>query len=72
MTRAEERRDRAKIRVYHSIEAHDADDAAYWLSIPVAERVLLTWQLSEEQWRLRGADPNESRLSRSVASVRRP
>ena len=61
-----------QVRVYPSLSAHDRDDAPYWAALPVAERVLQVWKLSEEQWRLRGEYPHEPGLSRSVASVRRP
>jgi hypothetical protein len=59
------------IRVYPSLAAHDRDDARFWADIPVAERVLQVWKLSEAQWRLRGEFPDESGFPRSVASVRR-
>lgn len=69
---AAERRQRMHVRIYPSLSAHDRDDAAYWRDIPVADRVLQVWRLSDEQWRLRGESPNEPGLCRSVARLRRP
>jgi hypothetical protein len=66
------RRNRVQVRVYPSLAAHDRDDAAYWAALPVAERVLQVWKLSEAQWRLRGEFPDESGFPRSVARVHRP
>jgi hypothetical protein len=56
-------------RVYRSITDHDKDDALFWASMPVADRVLQVWKLSVEQWSLRGELPDESGLPRSVARV---
>ena len=36
-----------QVRVYPSLSAHDRDDAPYWAALPVAERVLQVWKLSE-------------------------
>ena len=43
-----------QVRVYSSLTAHDQDDARFWAALPVEERVLQVWKLSEAQWRLRG------------------
>src|SRR3972149_5172330 len=51
------RRNRMQVRVYPSLSAHDRDDASYWAALPVAERVLQVWKLSEAQWRLSGEFP---------------
>jgi len=67
-----ERAARLNVKVFRSLEAHDQADAAYWQALPVEMRILLTWQLSEEQWRLKGERPHEPGLSRSIAHVRRP
>ena len=72
MTTASERRRRIQVRVYSTLAAHDRDDAAYWAALPVDERVLQVWTLSEAQYRLRGEFPDESGLPRFVARVRRP
>ena len=70
--RARSRAARMTVRVYPSLAAHERDDAAYWAALPVAERVVQVWKLSEEQWRLCGGLPDESGLPRSVARVIRP
>ena len=67
-----ERRSRMQVRVYPSLTAHDQDDARFWAALPVEERVLQVWKLSEAQWRLRGEFPDESGLPRSIARVHRP
>lgn len=72
MATASERRHRIQVRVYPTLAAHDRDDAAYWAALPVAQRVLLVWSLSEAQYRLRGEFPDESGFPRSVARVHRP
>jgi hypothetical protein len=50
------------VLVYPSLRAHSRDDRAYWEAIPVEVRVLQVWQLSEEQWRMRGEFPDEPGL----------
>lgn len=70
--RARARSARMEARIYPSLAAHDRDDAAFWAAVPVAERVLQVWRLSEEQWRLRGELPDESGFPRSTARVVRP
>jgi hypothetical protein len=67
-----DRRARMQVRIYRSLSAQDAADAAYWRAIPIATRVSQVWTLSEEQWRLRGENPNEPGLRRSVARLLRP
>ena len=47
-------------------------EGASWAALPVAERVLQVWRLSEAQYRLRGDYPDASGLPRSVARVHRP
>lgn len=59
------------IRRFESAAEADRHDLEYWAQIPPDERVLLTWRLSEELWRLSGRFPNESGLRRSVAHVHR-
>jgi hypothetical protein len=72
MNAASARRTRMQVRVYPTLAAHDRDDPAYWAALPVAQRVLQVWTLSEVQYRLRGEFPDESGLPRSVARVHRP
>jgi hypothetical protein len=61
-----------QVRVYRSLLEHGQDDAGYWAALPVSERVLQVWKLSEAQWRLRGEFPDESGLPRSTARIHRP
>ena len=60
-----------EVRVYASNAEADAADRAYWLSLTPDERIELTWQMSEELWRLRGEFNDDPRLCRTVASIRR-
>ena len=62
MDAAAARRARMVVRVYPSLTAHDRDDARFWAALPVEERVLQVWKLSEAQWRLRGEFPDASGL----------
>ena len=72
MDAATARRERMQVRVYASLAEHGRDDAGFWAAMPVAERVLQVWKLSEAQWRLRGEFPDESGLPRSTARIHRP
>jgi hypothetical protein len=44
-------------------------DRQFWSALTAAERVALTWQLSEELWRWRERSPREPGLPRSVARI---
>jgi hypothetical protein len=59
------------VRRYATAADAGRDDLAFWHQMTEGERVLQTWRLSQELWRLHGARPDESRLCRSVARVRR-
>lgn len=59
------------VRRYATAADADRDDLAFWQQLSEADRVLQVWRLSQELWRLSGARPDESRLCRSVARVRR-
>jgi hypothetical protein len=63
---------RITVRRFQSAAEADRHDLEYWLAIPEAERVLLTWRLSVELWRWRGELRDEPGLCRSVARIRRP
>jgi hypothetical protein len=62
---------RISVRRFASATEADRHDLEFWSKIPEHERVMHVWKLSQELWRLRGDLPDESRLSRSVESVRR-
>ena len=58
-------------RRYASAAEADRHDLEFWMQIPVAERVLQVWRLSQEQWRLSADLRDESGLCRSIAHVHR-
>ena len=47
----------------------DQIDLEFWARITPDERFAEAWRLSEEIWRLKGWDPGEPGLSRSVARL---
>ncbi len=47
----------------------DRLDREFWASIPPAERVEEAWRLTLELWELKGWDPGEPGLCRTVARV---
>jgi hypothetical protein len=69
--RRQQRAARMTVRRYASSAEADRDDLGYWRQMPDAERVLHTWRLSVELWRLRGDLPDEPGLCRSVARIHR-
>ena len=69
--RAVARQRHMTMRRFASSADADRHDMEFWQQIPAADRVLLVWQLSQEQWQLTGRAPYEPGLCRSVASVRR-
>jgi hypothetical protein len=44
-------------------------DAQFWARVTPDERFAEAWRLSEEIWRLKGWDPGEPGLSRSIARL---
>jgi hypothetical protein len=75
MDEAERRRAARKswrAHVFRSWDDADAFDALFWDAIPVDDRARVTWELSEEVYRLAHPnEPHESRLCRSVAVITR-
>lgn len=59
------------VRRFASNAEAEQHDAEYWRRVPPAERVLLAWRLSVEQWELLGREADEPGLCRSVARVHR-
>ncbi len=47
----------------------DRLDREFWAALTPEERVAETWRLTVEQWELKGWDPGESRLRRTIARV---
>ena len=50
-------------------EPDDEIDFEFWARVTPDERFAEAWRLSEEIWRLKGWDPGEPGLSRSVARL---
>ena len=69
--RAHERSSRMTLRRFSSAVDADRHDLEFWQELSAADRILLVWRLSQEQWQLAGTPTNEPGLCRSVASVRR-
>jgi hypothetical protein len=47
----------------------DRADREFWAAMTPDERVLETWRLSVELWQMKGWDPDEPGLCRTVARV---
>ena len=67
--RAEARRIRITIRRARLGPEADRLDREFWAQLTPDERLLETWRLSLELWRMKGWDRGESRLHRSVARI---
>jgi hypothetical protein len=52
-------------------EMDDRFDVEFWAGVSRDERFAEAWRLSEEIWRLKGWDPGEPGLPRSVARLLR-
>jgi hypothetical protein len=52
-------------------EEAERADREFWAQLTPAERVEETWRLTLELWELKGWDPGEPGLCRSVARVLR-
>jgi hypothetical protein len=59
------------VRRFESNAEADRAESANWRALSDADRVLLAWTLSRDLWQLRGEQPCEPGLHRSVESVRR-
>jgi hypothetical protein len=62
---------RARMTVRRFATAADADrhDVEFWRSLSDAERVLLAWRLTEEQWALQGEPSHEPGFRRPVTRL---
>jgi hypothetical protein len=56
------KRKNVTLRLSRTWQEAEKADREFLEKLTPAERILLTWQLSKEQWELKGVD--ESRLSR--------
>jgi hypothetical protein len=59
------------VRRFESFAEADRHDLEFWQQLSDADRILQVWRLSREQWMLRGENPDEPGLCRSVARVQR-
>lgn len=46
-------------------------DIAFWQKLSDKQRMAAMWELVETAHKLKGGDPNELRLQRSVANIKR-
>ena len=58
-----------QVRLCLTWQEEELADREFWRSLTPAERILATWQLSQETWKLKGVIDDESRLHRHVARV---
>jgi hypothetical protein len=52
-------------------EAKD-EEYRYWQGVSPSERIAAAWELSIEQYRMKGIEPNGQALRRSVVCFQRP
>jgi hypothetical protein len=60
------------LRVCRNAAEAEAADREWWAALTPDERLELTWQLSEDLYRLRGEFSDEPGICRSVARLARP
>ena len=61
--------ERIRVRVCHGWQEEEQADREFWRSLSPAQRVLATWLLSRETWKLKDVIDDESRLHRHAARV---
>ncbi len=59
------------IRRYTNFDEMKADEYRYWQSRPVHERVRAVFELTQEQYALKGAAPDVPRLQRTLVRLER-
>lgn len=62
---------RIAVRVARQGPEEEALDRAFWATLTPERRIELVWELTVEQWRMRGWDPDEPGLRRPVELVHR-
>jgi hypothetical protein len=60
-----------KIRKILSFEDAKNEEYRYWQSVSSAERIAAAWQLSIEQYRQKGIEPDGQALKRTLVRIRR-
>jgi hypothetical protein len=62
-------RKNVQVKVCRNWQEEEQGDRDFWRRLSPAERILATWQLSQETWKLKGLIDDESRFHRHVARV---
>lgn len=60
------------IRKFSSFEEVKDDEYRYWQSVPPAERIEAAYQLSVDQYRMKGIEPDGTALKRCLIRVECP
>jgi len=60
------------VRKFNSFEEVKDEEYRYWQSVPPAERIEAAFQLSVDQYRMKGIEPDGSALKRSLVRVEWP
>lgn len=60
------------IRRFSSFDEVKDDEYRYWQSVPPAERIEATFQLSVDMYRMKGIEPDGAALKRSIVRVKCP
>jgi hypothetical protein len=60
------------IRKYTSLDEMKADEYRYWQSRPVYERLAAIWDLTVEGYTMKGFQPDDFRLQRTLVHFERP
>jgi hypothetical protein len=59
------------IRKVASFEEAKNEEYRYWQSVPPAQRIAAAWQLSIEQYRMKGIEPDGQELRRTLVRFER-
>jgi len=59
------------VRKYSSFDEMKADEYRYWQSRPVYERLNAVYELTREQYAMKGAGPDAFRLQRTLVRLER-
>ena len=59
------------IRKVASFEEAKNEEYRYWQSVPPAQRIAAAWQLSIEQYRMKGIEPDGQGLRRTLVRFER-
>lgn len=62
--------DKTLRRVSSFAEMKD-EEYRYWQSVPAAERIAAAWQMSVDQYRRKGIEPNGQELRRTLVRLER-